>query len=436
MREELTMTHKAKIEKALVVLSPDLIRPDKPLKSALLERAVALAKITGCKIELFHVCYDSGMDFQLLSQGNNLKEWHREVTDRDATKVAEIVARLREECVDVSSEVRWDHPRTDAILRKIAQTNADVVMKQARERSFVLGITSNTDWDLVRRSPAHVWLVSNTRDDINRLVAAVGNRVGDNVDVTTGSDHEIMRTARNIADTFKAEVYPVNAYKISANDALSMSMIGTAAPVLVYAQDLAKERTQLIKRHERAVQALSQRFLIKPDNVHVREGNPSDVIPAVAEEVDADMIVIGANNMSRLERLVSAVTVEPVMAETNADILVVREDNEESIPRTSSSPYYGKPQYDLEQAITNPSDVFDSPQDVVDMNGVSVALRERILQAWEYDIRAEMVAENEGVAPQEINIDVLDDIRSAIDVLATMKNASHGETDKLTRRAL
>jgi nucleotide-binding universal stress UspA family protein len=308
-------------------------------------------------------------------------------------------------------------------------------MKQARERSFVLGITSNTDWDLVRRSPAHVWLVSDTRDYINRLVAAVGNRVGDNVDVTTGSDHEIMRTARNLADTFKAEVYPVNAYKIAANEALSMSMIGTAAPVLVHAQDLAKEHAQLIKRHERAVQALSQLFLIKPDNVHVREGNPSEVIPAVAAEVDADMIVIGANNMTRLERLVSAVTVEPVMAETNADIFVVREDSEESIPKTSSSPYYGKPKYDLERAITNPSDTFDSPQEVVDMNGVSLALRQRILQAWEYDIRAEMVAETEGVAPQEINVDVLDDIRSAIDVLAMMSNASRGKTDKLNRRA-
>lgn len=428
------MIQEARIKKALVVLSPDLIRPDKPLKSALLERAVALAKITGCKIELFHVCYDSGMDFQLLSQRNSPKQWQRDVTDRDATKVAEIVTRVRQEGVDVSYEVRWDHPRTDAILRKIAQSNADVVMKQARERSFILGITSNTDWDLVRRSPTHVWLVNEAQGYINRLVAAVGNRVGDNVDVTTGSDHEIMRIARSLADTFKAEVYPVNAYRIAANDALSMSMIGTAAPVLAYAPDLAKERAQLIKRHESAVQALLQQFLIRPENIHVREGNPSEVIPAVAEEVDADMVVIGASSMSRLERLVSAVTVEPVMAETNTDIFVVRENDEESVPKASSGPYYGKPKYDLEQAITNPSDAFDSPQDVVEMSAVSVALRERILQAWEHDIRAEMVAENEGVAPQEINLDVLDDIRSAIDVLAMMNNASHGETNKLNRR--
>jgi nucleotide-binding universal stress UspA family protein len=309
-------------------------------------------------------------------------------------------------------------------------------MKQAREHSFVLGITSNTDWDLVRRSPVHVWLVNEERADINRLVAAVGNRVGDNVDVTTGSDHKIMRTARRIADTFKAEVFPVNAYQVSAYDTLSMSMAGTAAPVLVYAQDLAKERTQLVKRHESAVQALSQLFLIRPENIHVREGHPSDVIPAVAEEVDADMIVIGANNMGRLERLVSAVTVEPVMADTKADIFVVREHNEENIPKAASNPYHGKPKYDLEQAITNPSDAFSSQQDVVDMDEVSIALRKRILQAWEYDLRAEMIAENEGGSPREIDVDALDDIRSAIDVLAMRNNAPRNEADKSTRRNL
>jgi universal stress protein E len=206
------MVHEVKIKRALVVLSPDLIKPDMPLKSALLERAVALAKITGCKLELFQVCYDGSLDFQLLGPGSNLQQRQRELTDRDATQLAEIATRLRQENVEVSYEVRWDHPRTDAILRKIAQSGADVVMKQAREHSFVLGITSNTDWDLVRRSPVHVWLVNDERADINRLVAAVGNRVGDNVDVTTGSDHKIMRTARRIADTFKAEVFPVNAY--------------------------------------------------------------------------------------------------------------------------------------------------------------------------------------------------------------------------------
>jgi hypothetical protein len=41
------MTYKTKIKKVLVVLSPDLIQPDKPKQSPLIQRADELTKITG-----------------------------------------------------------------------------------------------------------------------------------------------------------------------------------------------------------------------------------------------------------------------------------------------------------------------------------------------------------------------------------------------------
>jgi hypothetical protein len=44
------------------------------------------------------------------------------------------------------------------------------------------------------------------------------------------------------------------------------------------------------------------------------------------------MIVMGANSIGRLERLVSSVTVEPVMTETETDILVVRERDDIRVP--------------------------------------------------------------------------------------------------------
>jgi hypothetical protein len=48
---------------------------------------------------------------------------------------------------------------------------------------------------------------------------------------------------------------------------------------------------------------------------------------------------------------------------------------------------------------------------------LSVALRERILQAWEYDIRAEMAEENEGGPVGDIDVNALDDIVSAKQLL-------------------
>lgn len=47
------------------------------------------------------------------------------------------------------------------------------------------------------------------------------------------------------------------------------------------------------------------------------------------------------------------------------------------------------------------------------MSDLSIELRNRILQAWQHDIRAEMVEENEGGPVKEIDVDALGEIFSA-----------------------
>ena len=76
-------------------------------------------------------------------------------------------------------------------------------------------------------------------------------------------------------------------------------------------------------------------------------------------------------------------------------------------------PRTGVPRHDLEHAITHPDETFESPQQVANLSDVSIDLRKRILQAWEYDIRAEMAEENEGGAVKPIDVNALDDILSA-----------------------
>ncbi len=420
------MNYKPKIQKALVVLSPDLIRPDAPKESPLLQRAITLAKVTGCELELFHICYDGEIAHPLFAADDELDRKRRELTDKDATLMEEIVARLKGEGINVRHEVRWDSPRTDAILRKTAQARPDIVMKQAREHSYVLGITTNTDWELARRSPASVWFVNDEVENIDRVMAAVGNSFRDQGDITTAADYDLLRVAGLIRDTFDAEVYPVNAFQAPEPVNLAAGVSGTVLQVASLHDQNNKPRDQRIKQHTGSVKALAQYFDIPKDNVHIREGHPNAVIPDVAESLGADMIVMGASDISRFERVISPVTVEPVMAETNTDMLIVRERDLSRVPDATKSPVYGIPKYDLENAIISPASTFVSPLAVANLSEISVELRKRILQAWESDIRAEMTDENEGGAAREIEIDVLDEIFSAR-ALLEMKQQLHGD---------
>lgn len=400
--------------KVLVVLSPDLVRPDSPADSTLIRRAVEMAKATGCELELFHACFDSLIDYQVFTSDDDRQLQRDAIASRDATLLAEMAARISGEGVKVSHEVRWDHPRTDAILRKIAESCPDIVMKQSREHSYLLGLSSNTDWDLARRSPVHVWLVSDETESISKIIAAIGNQPGNVTDITTAADYELFRAAGTLAKGFDARIYPVNAYQAVGTHAYLVSSGAVAPPVpaaMVDRDTIAKQ----LRQHESAIQAMAQYFHVNTDNVRVREGHPSEVISGVASEISADLIVMGARSISRLERVVRSVTVEPVMADAGCDIFVVRdEDSRDSIPESRDDSARGVPRYDVERAVVDPQSAFRSPAEVAGMRDVSIDLRRRILQAWEYDIRAGLAEENEGGPVRETNPDALDEIRRAL----------------------
>lgn len=408
------MEKQVQIRKVLVVLSPDRVQPDNPSGSILIKRAIDLARATGCELELFHVCFDSLIDYQVFTSDEDRQLQREAITSRDATLLAEMAARLADEGVIVSHEVRWDFPRTDAILRKIEQSQPDIVMKQSREHSYVLGITSNTDWDLARRSPVHVWLVSEETTAINKIVAAVGNQPGNVSDITTAADYELFRAATSVADGFDVTIYPVNAYQAAGSHAYLVSAGAVAPPVPTMTVDREMHAKQ-VERHKSAVQGIARYFHVDSANVRVREGHPSEVISSVAAELHADLVVMGARSISRLERIVRSVTVEPVMAEAKCDILVVRDDDSrESIPHVrSSDSVRGVPKYDVEQAVVDPQAAFRSPREVAEMNEISIDFRRRILQAWEYDVRAGLAEENEGGRVHDSNPDALEDIRRA-----------------------
>lgn len=423
------MNDRSEINKVLVVLSPDRIRTDQPMKSALLRRAVALAKATGCELELFHVCYDSRLDSSLFASESDLEKEQQRLTDKDATRLGELAARLTHEGVKVDYEARWDCPRSDAILRKIAQAEPDLVMKLAREQSYFLGIATNTDWELARRSPAHIWLVNEEVDDIRRVLAAVGNKFGDPADVTTAADYTLLKTAGLIGDSLDSEVHSVNAYRIPAIPVFDPGAAGTA---FANADEYERLNEQIERQHNGAVKALARFFGISDDKVHVQDGHPNKVIPEVAEEIAADLILLGANSIGRLERVFGFVTVEPVMAAAECDILIVRDSDATRVPDESESTtrYEGVPRYDLEHAIVDPEGTFESPIAVAQLPDVSTDFRRRILQAWEYDVRAEMAVENEGGSvQQDVNANALNDIEAANEMLdMKARQSSNGKS--------
>lgn len=406
------MNSEARTRKILTIVGPELLEADAPMDSALLTRAATIARAMGYELELFHAAYDSALEYQLFKSEEEIDKRRQMLLDRDATRLAEIAAWLVQKGLKVEHEVRWDYPRTDAILRKIAESKPEFVMKHKDEHGFLLGITTNTDWELARRAASDLWLVHEDTGRIDPILAAVGNRSGEPGELTSATDRRLLEAAANLGKACEARVLAVNAYELPDISNFVANVGGTVMPAQS-AEEQQETRNRIVARHTQQVMALTKEFQVGEDDVYLREGHPGAVIPEVADKVGAGLVIMGANSISRLERMVRPVTVEPVMANADCDILVIREEEPDTAVEMSSKPLTGVPRHDLEHAITNPEDTFDSPRQVANLSEISIDLRKRILQAWEYDIRSGMAEENEGGPVRDIDVNALDDILAA-----------------------
>lgn len=393
----------AELKRVLVVLSPDLVSPEAPKESKLVTKAIALAKATGCELEFFHVTEDESLNAGFFADDDEVLRERRKRVDEATTLMAELVLRLNTEGVTIKHDTRWDSPRTDAILRKINQSQPDLVMKQSREHGYVMGLSSNTDWDLIRQSPAHVWFVTDDgRDAVSNIVTAVGSSTDDD-EIIAAADYSVFEFAHLIANGFNAENTPVHAYQapvgLSTYAAYAPEFGGIAYPPSSVANDIGTAhdvRRQIARKHGRSIVAFAKYFHIDPTNVRIAEGRPHDVLADAASQVNADVIVMAARNLSRWERWSQSVTAEPLLADTPCDVVFVKDDSGDSVPMPEARPVQGVPAYDLAKAIMDPAQAFGSPKDLAEASEISIELRNRILEIWKQDIRAQMAEEDEG----------------------------------------
>lgn len=342
------------IERVLVVISPDLVQPGSPEKSPLLTRALLLASETGCDLELFHVCYDEAGPASRFRDEDEIQLQQKKLFDlekKQMIKLAEnmlMSENLRREDVNVTHDTRWESQRSAAILQKIADFQPDLLIKQSRDHNYLLGIASNTDWELIRQSSAHLWFVAEKQfDSVDGLIAAVGTNGDVDVDEIFGdADYDVLRMANLIGGIFKAHIVPVHAFQTPAGwgtyAAYAPVFGADSNPIEAGFLDTKQQLQQAAKDHGEHIEAFAKYFQIEPSSIRLALGHPSDVIAATASEENAQLIVMAARNLSRWERFRETTTAEKVLSKTLCDVLFVKDqaisaDTDDGAQRATTS---------------------------------------------------------------------------------------------------
>ncbi len=295
------------ITKILAVIDPS------QEKQIALNRSFELASKSGAAITAFLSIYDFSYEMTTMLS----------VDERDAMRDAVIADRTawikslvsEQNCdVEVDYEVVWHNRPFEAVINTVLEKQYDIVVKGTHQHDTLKSVIfTPTDWHLVRKCPVPLLLVKEHDWPAHgNIVAAVNASTEE--EQHQGLNHTIMKDAKFFADLINGNLNIVNAYP------------GTPVNIAIEIPEFdATQYAESVKAHHTdSTQALAQKYNTEINHCHVREGLPEDVIPLVADELDAELVVMGTVGRTGISAALIGNTAEHVIDSLNCDVLALK----------------------------------------------------------------------------------------------------------------
>lgn len=302
-----------RMERILVVVDPHA--EDYPA----VDRAVDIAKRLGLGIDLFSCQYEPPL-------ASDLADAFIPYTDNCEIALRQHLSILRElaepyegENVDFTIKAAWDSPMSEGVIREALRSLPRMVMKETHYHSAISRtLFSNTDWQLIRQCPVPLWLVKSNGEFINPTILAAVDPSGV-ADQDASLDTLILSEALDISTSLDGKVYAVHAFDAAPDIAAAATSIVSISSI--NADDILQKAHS---EHAAALQDLTRRFNLPVDQVQMMPGKPGDLLPHLARESSASLVVMGAVSRGRLERAIIGSTAEKVLDHLPCDVLIIK----------------------------------------------------------------------------------------------------------------
>ena len=286
-----------------------------------LSRSLHVAKTTGASVTAFLSIYDFSYEMTTMLSVEERETMRQAVVDDRTewlTSLVENIADLKTVTVDV--KVVWHNRPYESIIYEVIDNQYDLVVKGTQEHDTLKSVIfTPTDWHLLRKCPVPVLLVKDHDwPDDGHIIAAVN--VGTDDTEHAALNDTITHTARQMASLFKANVNLVNAYP------------GTPVNIAIEIPEFDPQgyNETVKKYHLDNMITHAGKHGIDEDHCHVHEGLPEDAIPAVARNIDAELVVIGTVGRQGITAALIGNTAEHVIDKLDCDVLAIKPQGFES----------------------------------------------------------------------------------------------------------
>ena len=219
------------------------------------------------------------------------------------------------------------------VMREVVRGGYDLVVKAAagdgglRERLF-----GNPDLPLLRQCPCPLWLLKPAgQASYRRILAAVDVVPGDEDAETRAFNQRILECAGALAVAEFAELHLVHAWDAIGSGLLQRWSTGglpleRASEEFRYVEDTRQRHRQALESQLAAARAAlgPAAFDYLAIDTHLPRGPAIEVVPALAADLGADLIVMGTVGRAGISGLLMGNTAETILERCACDVLAIK----------------------------------------------------------------------------------------------------------------
>lgn len=304
-----------KIDRILCVIDPTSgVQPA-------MHRAAWLAQKMDAELDLFISYYNEYLSGERFFDAPSLKKARVDVVQRNEEFLEKLAEPLRSAGVTVHTNVLWDHPLYEGIVRYAVATGADIVVKDTHHHTALQrALLTNTDWNLIRTCPAPLWLVKE-RDMQDPPVFVASVDPTHEHDKPASLDDNILIMCKTLAERTGGSVHAFHSFdpRIVLATATANAYIPASLPYDEIEKDMREQ-------HGRRFEEVLAFHDIPDDHTHLVNGATHEELPAIATELSADVVVMGAIARNRWKRLFVGATAERTLEHLPCDMLIIKPD--------------------------------------------------------------------------------------------------------------
>ncbi|QCR36062.1 universal stress protein UspE [Nissabacter sp. SGAir0207] len=302
----------AKYQNLLVAIDPN--QDDQPA----LRRAVYLVQRNGGRIKAFLSIYDFSYEMTTLLSPDERAAMRQDVIGQRAAWIKEQCRYYVETGIPIEIKVVWHNRPYEAIIQEVLAEHHDLVLKMTHQHDRLESVIfTPTDWNLLRKCPCAVWMVKDQPWPENGKALVAVNLSSEEPyhdPLNLKLVQETLELARNVNQT---EVHLVGAYPVTPiNIAIELPDF-----------DPSVYNDAIRGQHLLAMKSLRQKFMMGEELTHVEKGLPEEVIPDLAEHLQAGVVVLGTIGRTGISAAFIGNTTEHVIDHLKCDLLAIKPDD-------------------------------------------------------------------------------------------------------------